>query len=580
MMQTQPHSNLIPVNINKSGNEPYKELSIYSNQHDLRHDLHAYVEYMQNRDVKRLHRSNELNKSDLNRLAKLMIDSSLVEYVKAYGFSSWINYIDELALRFNFVDYDTEGTYAGYSSREPSFPENYIEVNNINYEKFIDLSLIEQEKELFDVLVKSFAYDDNEFFYTSVLGRLSGFPTRGSAIGVIPGLDFAGARQFLFEILQSCTPGVWYTTSSLIQYLKEHHPFFLIPKKPKYDHEFYAKDGRYGNFYETKGDWGMGTKISESYTDAFERVEGRYVERFLEGLPLTLGYIEVAYSKIEYKGCNPVMNQLQAFRVNDKFLHVMSGKIMEPKVTVQPNFEMHVESEIYPVQILLQLTKLADVVAKDKTSILKLQKKKVLTQLSIREDFDVIKFLEDISGQELPQNVRIELEEWTGASEAFTLYENAVLLEGNENLPQIDQFTIESISPMIRIVHSPERLFTHLEQKELIPFHVKHRHSTITLLPSGARTVFPKRDMSGSKAKATKKAKKPVTIKREVQITFHFPAKALMEEFRKGLMVARCPVAADWGKLSLSFSSQYEPEVKKVSKALKQDYAIKIEDIA
>jgi len=71
-----------------------------------------------------------------------------------------------------------------------------------------------------------------------------------------------------------------------------------------------------------------------------------------------------------------------------------------------------------------------------------------------------------------------------------------------------------------------------------------------------------------------------VTIKREVQVTFHFPAKELMEKFRKGLVAARCPVAADWSRLTLSFASQYEPEVKKVSKALKQNYNIKFEDIA
>ncbi len=51
-----------------------------------------------------------------------------------------------------------------------------------------------------------------------------------------------------------------------------------------------------------------------------------------------------------------------------------------------------------------------------------------------------------------------------------------------------------------------------------------------------------------------------------------------MEEFRKGLISVKCPVAADWGKLTLSIASQYEPEVKKVSKALKQDYTIKFED--
>ena len=569
----QPDPNLTPANIN--------ELSVVSNQYDLRHDLHAYVEYVQDRDVKRLHRSNELNKSDSKRLAKLMSDSYAIEEVENDGYSEWINYVDELAYVFEFVNYDTEGIYAGYTSTEPSFPENYIEVNTKIYEEFIGLPLIEQEKKLLDLLVKNYLDGKNEFYDTSALGRLSGFSTWGSATGVMQGLDFARPRRFLIEVLQSCTPGIWYNTSSLIQYLKEHHPYFLIPKKPKYRFEREAEKGRYGNFHEGKSTWSNKIQISESDADAFERVEGRYVERFLEGLPLILGYIEVAYSKTKYKGYLPEINQLQAFRVNDKFLHVMSGKIIEPKVTVQPNFEVHVESELYPVRILAQLTKLADVVAKDRTSILKLRKKKVLTQLSEGKDLDVIKLLEDISHQKLPQNVRIELEEWIGASEAFTLYENVVLFEGDKDLPDINQFTIESISPTMRIVHSPDRLFTHLEQKELIPLHIKHRSSALTHLPDGARTVFPIRGLSVSRSKAgaKAKAKKPVTIKREVRITFHFPAKELMEEFRKGLIAARCPVAADWGKLTLSFTSQYEPEVKKISKALKQDYTIKIEDI-
>ncbi len=572
----KPEPNLTPANID--------ELSVFLNQYDLRHDLHAYVEYVKDREVKRSHRSNELSGADTKRLAKLMSDSSVIEFVESYGFSKWINYVDELALLFKFVKYDTKGSYAGYTSSEPSFSDNYIEFDAKRYEEFIDLPLIEQEKKLLDLLEKNYLDGKNEFYITSVLGRLSGFPTWGSATGIMPGLDFAMPRRFLIEILQSCKAGVWYTTSSLIQYLKKHHPFFLIPEKPKYDHEWNAKEGRYGNFHEQTEKWGQRTHIPERDADAFTRVEGRYVERFLEGLPLNLGYIEVAYSRTEYKGCLPEMGQLLAFRVNDKFLHVMSGEIKEPRVIVQPNFEVHVESELYPVRTLTQLTKLADVVAKDRTSILKLQKKKVLTELSQREDLDVIKLLENISGKELPQNVRIELEEWIGVSEAFNLYEKVSLLEGDKDLPEIDQFTIESISPVMRIVHSPDRLFTHLEKKELIPLHIKHPSSALTLLPDGAHTVFPKQDSSVSKSKskstAGAKAKKPVTIKQEVQITYHFPAKEFMEEFRKGLIAARCPVAVDWSKLTLSFARQYEAEVKKVSNALKQDYTIKIEDVA
>ncbi|MEA1999959.1 MAG: hypothetical protein U9N61_11645 [Euryarchaeota archaeon] len=555
------------------------ELSIVSNQCDLRHDLHAFVEYVRGRDVKRLHRSNELNKSDQKRLAKLMSNSCLVEEVEAEGYSEWITYVDELALAFKFANYDTEGRYMGYYSSEPSFPDNYIDVDAKRYEEFIGLPLIEQEKKLQDVVAKNYLGGKNEFYDTSVLGRLSGFSTMGSAVGIMPGLNFTSVRRFLIEVLQSCTPGVWYTTASLIRYLKEHHPFFIIPENPKYQHEHYAEKGRYGNFQEQKEKWGRGVQISESETDAFLRVEGRFVERFLEGLPLILGYIEVAYSETEYKGLLPEMNRLLAFRVNDMFLHVMSGEIIEPKVTVQPNFEVHVESELYPVRILAQLTKLADFVAKDRTNILKLRKKKVLTQLSEREDFDVIKLLEKMSGQKLPQNVRIELDEWVGASDAFTLYENVVLLEGDRNLPELDEFTIESITPAIKIVHSPDRLFAHLLQNELIPLRIKHLSSAFTRLPGGADTVFPRRDMGVSKSKAKSKAKKRVTIKREVRITFHFPAKKLMEEFLNGLIAARCPVAADWGKLTLSFDKRHESEAKKVSKKL-LDYTIKTEDIS
>ncbi|MEA2034105.1 MAG: hypothetical protein U9N40_01220 [Euryarchaeota archaeon] len=565
----QPNPELTPANTD--------ELDVCSNQCDLRHDLHAFIEYLQDRDVKRLHRSNDLSRADAKRLAKLMSNSYTIEEVKTNGYSEWINYVDKLAFLFKFTDYNIKGIYVGYTSTEPSFPDNYIKPDTRRYNEFINLPLIEQERKLLDLLVKNYNYNNNEFYHTGVLGRLSGFPTWGSATGVMRGLDFARARRFLLEVLQSCTPGVWYTTASLIRYLKEYHPFFLIPKKPVYKYKRDAEDGRYGNFQEGKR-WDNEMQISESDADAFERVEGRYVERFLEGLPFVLGYIDVAYSGTEYKGHLPEMNQLLAFRVSDKFLHVMSGDITEPRITVQPNFEVHVESELYPVRILAQLTKLADVVTKDRTSILKLQKQKVLIQLSEREDLDVIRLLEGISARKLPQNVRTELEEWTSASEAFTLYENAVLFEGDKDLPEIDRFTIECISPAVRIVHSPERLFTHLEQKELIPLRIKHRSSALTLLPDGARTVFPGRGLSVSKAKA--KAKKSVTIKREVQVTYHFPAKELMEEFRKRLVAARCPVAADWSRLTLSFASQYEPEVKKISKALKENYTIKFEDIA
>jgi len=147
----QPDPNLTPANINK--------LSVFSNQHDLRHDLHAYVEYIQDRDVKRLHRSNELNRADSKRLAKLMSDPYIIKEVEQNGYSKWINYVDMLAYVCEFVKYDTEGIYVGYTSSEPSFPDNYIDINAKEYEEFIDLPLLEQEHKLLDPLINHYLDD-------------------------------------------------------------------------------------------------------------------------------------------------------------------------------------------------------------------------------------------------------------------------------------------------------------------------------------------------------------------------------------------------------------------------------------
>ena len=73
--------------------------------------------------------------------------------------------------------------------------------------------------------------------------------------------------------------------ASLVEYLKKNHRYFLIPKKPQFKNDYVRKNGRYQNFRESERPWGKEIEINESAPDAFDRVEGRYVERFLEGIP-------------------------------------------------------------------------------------------------------------------------------------------------------------------------------------------------------------------------------------------------------------------------------------------------------
>ena len=556
------------------------DLDIFSNLCDLRRDIHVFVHYIQERDVKRLHRSNKLSKPDSMRLAKIMSDPKAVAGVKETGGSSWVDYVGWMARELDFVSYDIEGTYAGYSSSSPSFPDNYIEFNAKRYHKFIKSSLAAQERVLLNTLIKERDGCKSEFFQSDIMSRLSVFSIRGCATGVVPTLDFFQVRCFLLNLLKPYQIGVWYSTASLVQYLKGKHPFFLIPKKPEYKDRWDRNTERYGNFHESKDYWGHEIDISEQAPNAFERVEGRYVERFLEGIPLTLGYLDVAYSHKPHKGVYPSRNALKAFRINNRLLRALSEDIPSPKVTVQPNFEIIVESEFYPALVLSQLNPLSDTVTQDVSTILKLRKEKVAAQLAEDESLDVAAILTRLTGRKLPANVARELAEWAEHSKKFTLYKGFALLEGDQDLstiiPFIDKATIRQISPAIRIVRSPETVYARLEKAELIPLRVQHE-SQLQPLPEKARTMF------GNKSPVVEPEpqKESLVLMRHTTITLHFPTDKWLERFRQALLDVRCPVEVDQSNHTITFAKRYEPQVIKVIKRFRQEqeYEISIEDI-
>ncbi|MEA1868378.1 MAG: hypothetical protein U9N19_09830 [Thermodesulfobacteriota bacterium] len=551
------------------------ELDVFTNPCDLRKDLHVFVDYVSNRVVKRSTRGNNLTKVDARRLAKLITDPDAVEQVEENAWGTWLDHIDWLVLKLGFVDYDTKGTYLGYSSSEPSYSNNYIKYQGKKYNRFMARSLQDQEQFILNTLIEHYSYSENELLQTGVRGCLNTFDTWGCATGVLPLLNFAKSRRLLLNILKRCESNVWYSFASLVQYLKSEHPWFLIPEKPLYKHPSNKLDGRYDNFREGKRYSGDEKKISINDPNAFEKVEGRYVERFLEGIPLTMGYLSVAYDRHEDEKIYPSMNKLKGFKLSQDFLRFMHKDIIPPKVTVQPNFEIHVESVFYPAGIMAKLAPLADIVSSDTVSILKLKKKKVAAQLARNESLNVTDLLKDISGKNLPQNVLAELEEWAGHSQVFTLYDGFALLEGDKNLLFAKDFIVENIAPSLRIVRSPEELFSKLEEQELIPLLVKHRDKSLKPLPDKVKTIFAKT----TKARPKRKKKERFVLKRKTSITLCFPTKSLFEKCRKALIGQRVPVEVDPSANTITYLSQHKALVASTLKTLEKDYVIRIEDI-
>ena len=578
-----------------------KDLDIVSNSRELRRDLHVFVNYIHERDVKRTHRSNDLPKSDIKRLSKLMGDPETQVEVQSTGTSLWIDFIDLLALRLGFVRYDTEGEYMGYTSTEPSYPNNYIEFREQTYEQFLSFTQVEQEESILNALIERYDYSDNEFFTnTCPLSVLESFDSYGCATGVVPTIRFDTARRYLLDLLKECKSGVWYSTASFVQYLKKEHPFFLIPLNVEVKDRRW-KGERYGNFRESKEKWGRGESVLDKAPDAFERVEGRFVERFLENIPFTMRYIDAAYDKAyerrekywsryrrggfiiiredenpaskKEKQIYPSINQLKAFRINNRFLRVMNRQIRKPKVTVLPNFEIHVDSDIYPVNVMTQLTRFADVIADDVAIVLKLKKNKVAAQLIEHEELNVITLLEELAGIKLPPNIMTHLEDWTSHAGMFTLFDGFGLLEGDEGLKLPDGFTVENITPNIRIVSSPEKLFSGLEKSELVPVLVKHPDSSVRQPEKGLRSVFI--DI----ASETKRQKKQVNVKRKILVTLYFTSKDILTRFAKELKNAKLDFGVNELTNSITVSESQKQQLEEVFKALEDEFSINIEDV-
>jgi len=563
-----------------------KKLRTFSNDRDLLRDLFTYLDYVGEHSVKRMTRTNEIPRADSVRIAKLMGDPELVNASKETGGAQWIDFIDLLALQLGLVHYDIKGVYRGYTSSEPSFLENFITVNQARLDKFLDLTPLKQEKQILDTLIHATSLDEyrdfsnNEFYKTGILGELDSFYQWGAATGIMPTLKFPEARLFLFDILKNCPPNEWLSAESLIAYLKASHPYFLIPQNaPKADKWGHAIT-RYGNFYEGKDNWSHNEKpIPDDDPDGFERVEGRYVERFLENIPLTMRFVDVAYNPASYKGLHPSRGMLKAFRVNERFTRLMSGKESQPRLTVQPNFDVVIESDFYPAKIIQQTAALGEQVSSPNSGhsayvgIFQLKKALVAAEQIRQPNLNVIALLEKLGGRGLPPNVKVELEEWAGHADQFTLYEGFALLESVDEIPEADKFTAERITPTLRLVRGNEKVFSTLETNAYAPLRIQHPTDGFAPLAESAVSLFPK---ESAQEKVHRKPKQ-VKVSRSVSVSYQFPDAESFTSVQKMLAELRCPFQADPKIRAISFDQQHQPKFDEAVLKLQDIFAIEIE---
>ncbi|MBI3268478.1 MAG: hypothetical protein HYZ53_05605 [Planctomycetes bacterium] len=486
---------------------------------DLRRDIYRFVEYVREHGLARSVRGNHIPKTEARKLAKLLSWAGEAAAVELKSRGVWSDRVSDIARRLGLVSFDITGTYRGYTSSEPSFPDNDIEVDAKAWKAWLAKSPGDKESALLATLVDATA---NEFFGEATLLPGQAFDLYGSATGPAGAMKLPLIRHGLLNVLARLLPGVWYDLRGFVEWLSAEAPGLILdpdtrspdpasekrlrdwkfacerirkgPKPPRPPVNF---EDLYENFREppAKDGWSHDAKyqLTTRSPDVFHRVEGRYVEFFLREIPYLLGFVDLAYRGARDRhglDVAPPLERLRAFRLTQRFFLVLRKDPALDRVLarVLPNHEVLLEAPSYPDR---ELAKLAPFVASVKEEWpmhhLRLDRQKVVEAVAADPAHrGVAEVLEELTGAALPANVAAELAEWCGHGEKATLYEAAGLLQvrdaGERDAVRaaLGDLVLDDRAAGYLIVRNPTKAFARLEEGGWVPQRVSHGESAFT----------------------------------------------------------------------------------------------------
>ncbi|HLX56563.1 MAG TPA: helicase-associated domain-containing protein [Ktedonobacteraceae bacterium] len=235
-------------------------------------------------------------------------------------------------------------------------------------------------------------------------------------------LDYQSGRKTLVSYLQTCTPGRWYTFSSLLRTIKEQNPYALRHR--------YAYTGV------------TGIRNAKTILARWYQVEGEIFTGLVSSSMYEMGIVALGYDQSdpgqEKKPVNPI-----AFMVTDLGAAALSSSkdapaqddTQEQKRTliVQPNNELMLLQPDWPT--LYSLLPYAQLDQAGIVSRLTLSRNSFLRALAQGKNFEQIQgILQERSQKELPQNVLYNLADWVRSYKEVTFSQVYLIEIPSENL--------------------------------------------------------------------------------------------------------------------------------------------------
>ncbi len=467
---------------------------------NLRRDLYLFVSFARAENIKRAHRSNAIPRGPALKLAKLLSWAGEAECVASAGEGYWSDYVSRLARALGLVRFDVKGVYAGYSSSEPSFPDNHVTVDTEGLAAWLAAAPLEKERRILETLLET---APSEFFSRATLfGAEPRFDSFGCATGPHSRVDFPAVRRRLLQILAGLPKGEWLSMRGLIEHVKTTARSAILSPELKLEplREWELTQRKrgvkvpqkladlYQNFHEHPDERWQPDKprpLTEQTPDVFERVEGRYLQYFLQEVPYLCGFVDLVLAKLPARVARgaPIMDRVRALRLAPKLGQVLQGDkaLDRVSVTVLADFEVIVEAPSWPDRELDQLAPLCVTLKEDgPTHHLRIDRKQVVAWAAAQQDgVAVAPLLQALSGRPLPGNVVAELDAWCGHADKLTVLENVALVElrgaeADAVRGELGTLVLDTTSRGFVVTTDPDRTVAVLEQRQRVPQVVAH----------------------------------------------------------------------------------------------------------
>ena len=578
---------------------------------NLRRDLYLFVDFVQREGLKRAHRTNGVPKGPALKLTKILSWAPESGWVQENGEGLYSDLISRLARSLGIVDFDVKGTYAGYSSTEASYPDNEIEVKTQRFREWLASDPLTKEREILDKLAETM---DNEFFNASELfpyeDRFAGF---GCATGPASRMKLPAIRKQLLAMLAELPANVWLPVTGLIEHVKATAPdLILAPRlcqRPLDEWEERARkrgnksvqhlDERYQNFTEATGtEWPTRkeTTLTEKTPDVFRRVEGRYLQYFLQQVPYLCGFVDLAMLTAEQPRksrrrdrsnpdeLSPPLDCVGAFRITPRLRQVVQGDpaLQRVGLTVLPNFDVLVEAPSWPDAQLAALSPWCVRLKEDgPTHLLRLDRKKALTCLASQPSPPSLRStLAQMSDKPLPANVATELDAWCGHAQKLTLYENVTLVEVRGELrgevrAELGQLVIDDRPKGFLLASDGTRALSVLEQRQRVPQEVRHPAKRFGTCAGPLGSPLPKAEARPPQPALP--ARKRARISVQDMVAYRVQDADLLSAIQQALARSgrSCHLLADEGLLMFEVSEL--PHVRSALKHLETRFDVQLE---